>query len=186
MVTLTTERLLLAPPEASDVTPLYRNLRAGRITDTIVWDGPRSRGEYSQALRQFRRSHRRGKPENWVIRLLTDRQPIGCISLRRELPAGRANLGYWLAEPMQGQGYMTEAAAELVRWGFEQQQLEKIEAAVFLGNVASRRVLEKIGLVCEGTIRKRIYKRGSWVDEWLMGITREDFRGRQQGNGLVS
>ena len=96
--------------------------------------------------------------------------------------AGRANLGYWLAEPFEGNGYMSEAVAELVRWGFEAERMEKIEAAVFINNPASRRVLEKVGLICEGTIRKRIFKRGQWVDEWLLGITCEDFASRTQAD----
>jgi hypothetical protein len=53
--------------------------------------------------------------------------------------------------------------------------LEKIEATVFVGHWASRRIFEKNHFILEGTIRKAVQKRGEARDEWLFGITREDY-----------
>jgi RimJ/RimL family protein N-acetyltransferase len=50
--------------------------------------------------------------------------------------------------------------------------LQKIEATVFAGNMASRRIFEKNGFSLEGTIRKAALKRGQLIDEWLLGIVR--------------
>ena len=55
-----------------------------------------------------------------------------------------------------------------------QLRLEKLEATVFVGNVASRRVFEKNGFLLEGTIRRAVKKRGRLVDEWLFGLLPEE------------
>ena len=53
--------------------------------------------------------------------------------------------------------------------------MEKVEACAFLGNLGSRRVLEKCGFAQEGLTRKAVLKRGRWLDEWVFGITREEW-----------
>jgi [ribosomal protein S5]-alanine N-acetyltransferase len=86
-----------------------------------------------------------------------------------------AALGFWVVEPYQGKGAATQAIAELIAFAFARGR-EKLEALVFVGNHASRRALEKNGFQLEGTLRCAVRKRGVYVDEWLLGITRADYR----------
>ncbi|MEA2553689.1 MAG: hypothetical protein QOJ65_1865 [Fimbriimonadaceae bacterium] len=60
-------------------------------------------------------------------------------------------VGYHLGQKWWGQAYATEIAQALVRYGFEQLQLEKVVGVTYLENVASQRVLEKAGLVHVGS-----------------------------------
>jgi uncharacterized protein (DUF952 family) len=53
--------------------------------------------------------------------------------------------------------------------------MEKIEASIYTGNWASRRIFEKNGFLLEGTVRKATLKRGEWQDDWRLGITRQDY-----------
>jgi len=78
--------------------------------------------------------------------------------------------GYW------GQGYATEVAAELIRFGFNQLKLHRIEAGVATGNHRSVRVLEKIGMTREGLCRKALPIRGKWMDQFIYGIVEDELK----------
>ena len=88
----------------------------------------------------------------------------------------RADVGLWIGLPYHGKGYGTLAVRWLVDYGFTRLGLEKIEASIYTGNWASRRIFEKNGFILEGTIRKATLKRGQWQDDWRVGITREDYQ----------
>lgn len=77
---------------------------------------------------------------------------------------------YW------GQGYATETARELVRFGFEDLKLHKVEAGVAAENIRSIKVLEKIGMTQEGLRRKILPIRGAWKDNYHYAIVEDDPR----------
>jgi ribosomal-protein-alanine N-acetyltransferase len=85
-----------------------------------------------------------------------------------------AELGYWLAESCWGRGIMTEAVRAMVRDGFAQGPLLRIEAFVYANNPASVRVLEKAGFAFEGRLRKNAVKDGQVLDSLLYARLRED------------
>jgi ribosomal-protein-alanine N-acetyltransferase len=100
----------------------------------------------------------------------------GGIGLMIEPDHRRAELGYWLGAPHWGKGYATEAAREIVRYGFETLDLHRIHACYFAGNEASRRVLEKIGMRYEGCLRAHTLKWGQFLDHVLYGMLAEDWK----------
>ena len=89
---------------------------------------------------------------------------LGAIGLGLVTPHRRGSLGYWLGVPFWGQGYATEAVRRVVAYGFAELRLHRIEATVFSGNAASARVLEKVGMRCEGTLRGYIFKGDAAID----------------------
>ena len=107
---------------------------------------------------------------------------IGGVSLRpvHEDPAV-IDIGYAFAVDSHGRGYATEAVGVLVDEAFIRRGAERIFGNVFVGNVGSRRVREKLGFVHEGTQRRCVCKRGVWRDEWMIAIPRPDWEGRQAG-----
>ena len=86
----------------------------------------------------------------------------------------RAEIGYWLAPPFWGQGVMTEAVGEYVRYTFREFDLEKLIAHVFEANLASARVLEKNGFRLEGCLRRHFIKDGQFLDARLYGLLRNE------------
>lgn len=80
------------------------------------------------------------------------------------------NPGYW------GKGIATEAAQAVLAFGFEILHLHRIEAGVATENVASIRVLEKLGMTREGIGRKILPIRGEWVDNFSYSILEDDPR----------
>ena len=67
-----------------------------------------------------------------------------------ELPDCEIEIGYILKPSAWGKGYATEAAKRLLKFAFEETSLEELVATIDPENTASRRVLEKCGLVYEG------------------------------------
>ena len=70
-----------------------------------------------------------------------------------EIPEGDIEIGYILKKSAWGKGYATEACERLLKFAFEEAPLEEVVAAIHPDNAASRRVLEKCGLIYQGLIR---------------------------------
>ena len=73
-----------------------------------------------------------------------------------------------------GKGFATETAKALIKFGFEEYNLHRIEAGVATENLASKRVLEKAGMTCEGIRRKILPIRGEWKDNFHFAILEDD------------
>lgn len=146
-----TERLLLRGPTSSDVDTwaaflaepdVLRYLPKRAIT-------PRERAERSFNSINLGWQQHPVSDIGWVITLKGDGQLIGWCGAGTAEGSNEAELVYSLGKPYWSQGYATEAARALVRFGFERVGWERIVAAIIPGNVASRRVLEHLGFVYE-------------------------------------
>ena len=84
----------------------------------------------------------------------------GTVGLTIKTEHQRAELGYWLGVPYWGRGYCTEAAETLLDYGFRTLELHRILAVHLTRNPASGRVMQKIGMRHEGTLREHIRKWG--------------------------
>jgi len=94
---------------------------------------------------------------------------IGGIGLmfRDDIHRRSAEIGYWLGEPFWGQGIATAALRAVTDHAFANYDLARLEAFVFEWNPASMRVLEKVGYVLEGNLRRSITKDGQTIDAFL-------------------
>ena len=90
----------------------------------------------------------------YMITLKDDGQVIGIIDPRVEGP--KAGIGYGAARAHWGKGYVPEATRAIIDWSFQQPSIYRVYATTDVENVASRRVLEKVGMQCEGILRKYI------------------------------
>ena len=86
-----------------------------------------------------------------------------------------SELGYWIGEPYWGLGIASRAVAQMIQYGFDKLQLQRIYAGVFDFNQASMRVLEKNGFIREGIRRKAVIKNGQIHDEHHYAILRDQY-----------
>jgi len=100
---------------------------------------------------------------------------LGSVSLRRFARDRRAELGYWLAAPVWGHGFATEAAQAVVDFGFRELGLARVYAQVLAGNRASLAVLDKLGMVSEGVKRQHVNKARRLHDVVLYGLLRDEW-----------
>jgi len=95
------------------------------------------------------------------------------------LPIDRVNrigeIGYWLAERVQGRGVMTQCCRFVVRYGFLTLDLNRIQIAAGTTNRESRAIPERLGFKFEGILRAREYLYGTFVDHAMYALLRSEF-----------
>jgi RimJ/RimL family protein N-acetyltransferase len=90
----------------------------------------------------------------------------------------QAEIGWCLSPDHQGNGYVAEATAELVRICFEDLGLRRLTANAFADNAASLRVMERLGMVCEARFRREsLHRTRGWVDGVTYALLRDDWTG---------
>ena len=135
---------------------------------------PRSLTEIAQAEKKIAdatESFRSGAHFLFGIERREDRSLIGTATVWNvSVSNRRADLGYALARPRWGKGYMHEALHALVDHAFGTMSLNRLEADIDPRNAASARVLEKLGFVQEGMLRERWIVNGEISDTALYGL----------------
>lgn len=86
-----------------------------------------------------------------------------------------AEFYYKLFPDYWGNGYATETTKRIIKFGFEELKLHRIEAGVATKNIASIRVLEKAGMTNEGIRRRILPIRGKWKDNFHFAILEDEF-----------
>lgn len=169
--TLQTERLLLRPYTRADAPTLVPLIGAREVAATTL----RIPHPYSLSdAEDFITRMESGDEKRFAIVLRASATLIGGVGLRVATAHNHAELGYWLGVPYWGKGYATEAARAMVRYGFEQLGLHRIQASHFSNNPASGKVLRKIGMTHEGCKREHILKWGEYLDLELYGMIKPD------------
>ena len=110
----------------------------------------------------------------WGIALKGQDEIIGNIGFNSFTADHRAFLAYALLPPYWGNGYLTEAIRLVTEFGFEKLGINRIEAEVMPGNIASERVLEKNGFVQEGLLREWIWWYGKRYDVNMYALLKTD------------
>ena len=85
-----------------------------------------------------------------------------------------AEIGYGISKDFWGKRLATEAAKEVIKFGFENMDLVRIEARCLLENIGSARVMEKVGMSFEGIIRKGEFLKGKHQDLKTYSVLREE------------
>lgn len=99
-------------------------------------------------------------------------QPVGKIGLVYiQWQAKRTEFGYWLAEPMQGRGVMTQSCEALIAYVFRVLALDVVQIRCAVGNVRSRAIPERLGFTCEGVLKEKAWLRGAFIDEVLFSLS---------------
>lgn len=170
--TLKTARLTLRPYGEDDIAELLPLIGAREVAATTL----RIPHPYTeQDARSFLAMAQQPGRIWLAITLREDGRQIGGAGLRVDPQHQHAELGYWLGVPYWGNGYATEAAGELLRYGFQDLRLHRIFASHFKHNPASGRILSKLGMRYEGCQREHLQKWDRFVDSELFGILRQEW-----------
>jgi RimJ/RimL family protein N-acetyltransferase len=111
----------------------------------------------------------------WVqVALDRDGATIGDVGLYLDTDGHEASVGYTLSPAAQGKGYAAEAVGAVVEALFAAAGVRRIVANVDPANVASLRVVERLGFVVEGVARSAVHVRGDWVDGVCLALLESD------------
>lgn len=119
------------------------------------------------------RARNRDTSPSWAI--VHKERVVGVVSLTFEQGHRFAVIGYGIHGDLRGEGLSAQAASRIINEAFDRYpDLRKIRAHTDAGNAPSMRVLEKLGFLHEGTLRRNRYVKGDFVDEAIYGLLRED------------
>ncbi len=172
---LKTERLFLRPLQQEDVEKHFELVRNNpQITEFLSWEVPQKISE-TQA---FFESVQRGFPEkNIVWAIYYHDEFCGIINFDKIVRSFRtrrfdqARLGYWLSPEYHNNGLMTEAVDEVLKFGFSDFKLHKINVSHVSQNYASQRVIEKIGFRYIGEKQEEFFQNGQWWSHKIYEMT---------------
>lgn len=174
-IQLETEKIVLRPFHLSDAEHVQILANDQQIHDTTV----RIPYPYKiEMAEQWIQSHNELFEKqialNFAITIKPELIFIGAIGLELDMNNKKAELGYWVGVEYWNKGYCTEAAIEVIKYGFQKIGLIRIESICMTKNTASEKVLIKIGMKKEGILRKYMLKNGISEDVYVYSLLNDD------------
>lgn len=175
--TLETERLILRLFNDSDVEDLYEMCSDELVTKYLNFETYTSITDAYERLEVVKKEYEElHVPPVWAIELKDTGKVIGSIGfLHVKENHSYAEIGYLLHRRYWNKGIMSEAVKEVLKFGFEKMELNKITIDCDSRNIGSYRVMEKNGLVYEGTLRQQRFNKGEYVDVKVYSILKEEY-----------
>ena len=170
--------ITLRPLSVQDAPAVHAYASDPEVARFTLWP-PHSSEEFT---RQFLAGLCVPTVVSWAIMSGEDRRVAGMIFLhsfsRRHK---KAEIAFNVARCHWRKGIATASAEAVLRFAFEQLGLNRVEATCMPGNAGSRRVLEKLGMLKEGTMRRSHFRYDGFHDMELFSILRDDSRGQPVG-----
>jgi ribosomal-protein-alanine N-acetyltransferase len=175
-ILLETERLLLRPPRAADIShlvPLLNDFDVSKNLSSVPH--PYTEDDACAFIVKTDYGFREGTDYLFAILVRPDLF-IGVCGLH---PSGGWQFGYWLGKPYWGKGYATEAAGRVVAFAFDVLKTETLRAGWYHDNPVSGRVLEKLGFRLTGEAERGCLARGCTVRCHLVELDRATYLTRK-------
>ena len=173
--TLETERLILRKFVASDSAELKDLASKKEIAEGTFIPYPYEDGFAEDFIESQFRDFKKGRLINFAVQIRDSGRLCGSIGISMDPKLNQGEIGFWIGLPFWGNGYCTEAARAVLDYGFRVQGLDRIHAFHFAGNIASGKVLSKIGMEIEGNIKGEYWHMGKLKDTVHYGISKEKF-----------
>lgn len=148
-----TPRLLARPPAVADAQVMFDEYASDpHVARYLTWRTHDSVADTADFLRRCERVWSDGSGYPWSLWRKEDGAFVGLLEIR--VTGSAVNLGYALARRWWRQGFMTEALTPIVQWALAQPAIYRVWATCDVENIASARVLERVGMTREGVLRR--------------------------------
>ncbi|MBZ9622465.1 GNAT family N-acetyltransferase [Clostridium sp. FP2] len=172
---IVTKSLVLREITEQDAESIYQLLSNPEVIKYDTFELFTDIKQAEDLIESFNDAFRQKRAIFWGISLGNLSEIIGFCKCEIENPKIRADLGYDLRPEYWNRGIMTEALDAVIDFTFNKADVNRIEASVSNENNASIRVLEKLGFIKEGVLRKRSYWGGSYHDMVMLSILRNEY-----------
>ena len=174
--TLETDRCILRKLSLDDTDDMYEYSSNPDVTKYLTWSPHPDKAYTLEYLMYLQNRYKTGDFFDWAIICKDSGKMIGTCGFTRFFFAHNgAEIGYVLNPAYHGKGIGTEVVGRVIKYGFENLSLERIEAKYMIENEASRRVMQKNGMIFEGVRRKGLLIKGVYRDVGVCSIIKEDF-----------
>ncbi len=169
-------KLRLLKEEDAEELFLRNDQNRGHLRQWMPWlDETKSASDTLNFIRRSLVAATAGTQYHYA--LLLDGELIGVVAFNEIDKMDRcATIGYWLAKSKMGKGYMTAAVKALMDKGFQQLELNRIQARVATSNYPSQAVCDRLGLKKEGVLRQAEWLYDYYVDLTMNSILRSEWK----------
>lgn len=173
------EKINLRIVTRADALTIYHNISDKDIIRFTHIPDPYKLEDAYDFIRFTHRQRRKKAAYHFGLENKDNGQIIGGIMLENICEVNRkGEIGYWVAKPFWGKGFMVEAINLMLDFCFTKVKLHRVQAYVFPDNHGSIRVLEKAGFTREGFIREGFKQRGNFVDVYQYAILEDEWAKR--------
>ena len=177
---LETARLRLRPVYLDDAETIYASIRESiePLARWMTWCHAGYAREDSDAwIASTRSAWEAGGAYEFLVFEHSGRH-VGAVGLNQfNRENNSANLGYWVRQSSQRQGFAVEAVRRIARFAFEEAKFQRVEIVAAVDNVASRRVAERAGATLECVARNRLLLHGVPIAAAVHSFVPDDFEG---------
>ncbi|MFE1245077.1 GNAT family N-acetyltransferase [Fictibacillus sp. NPDC058756] len=170
-----TERLILREVTKADAEDMLTYLSDPDVVKHMGLEPSRSVEDAYDEIAWYESIVNKSTGIRWGITLKDDKRVIGsCGFLNRVLKHYRSEVGFELSKEYWGKGIAREALEAVVKYGFENMELERVEALIEPANLPSQRLVEKTGFQREGLLRHYEYTCGTFDDLYIYSLLKKD------------
>ena len=173
---LETDRLILRKMLVSDASDMYEYARRPDVTKYLTWNPHPSQTYTRNYLEYVATKYATGGFYDWAVIEKKSGRMIGtCGFTRFDFQSNGAEIGYVINPDYRGNGYAPEAARAVMSFAFNVLKVVRLEANYMEGNLASRRVMDKIGMSYEGMRRSSMLVRNQYKNICICSILADEY-----------
>lgn len=174
---LETDRLLLRKIALTDVDDIFEFSSDPEVAYHMTWETNRSKEEtLTNFLKPVIKGYNSGLSAEWAVVHKESGKIIGTCSLVNwSNEHYKAEIGYVFNREYWGFGFATEAVNEVIIYGFNTLQLNRLEGRCDIDNPGSEKVMIKLGMQYEGLLRKNEFIKGIFRDTKIFSLLNNDF-----------
>lgn len=173
---LETERLILRKITLHDVEDIYSYCSNEEVSKYVTWDTHQALDDTTNFVKFVLNQYENRKIAPWAIEYKKNGKLIGTIDfISWHTEYNIAEIGYIISKDYWGNGIATEAANEVIKFGFNHMELIRVQARCFVENKGSACVMKKLGMSFEGTLRKAMFIKGKHQNLKMYSILKEEF-----------
>ena len=177
---LLTERLTLRKMMVIDTQDMYEYASRNDVTKYLTWYPHPDRNYTREYLQYLGGRYAAGMFYDWAIVYEPDCKMVGtCGFTAFNCASDSAEVGYVLNPEYWGKGIAGEALERVLRFGFEELKLHRIEAKFIKENERSRRLMERAGMTFEGYLRDAMLVKGTYVTVGICSILASEWEEKQ-------
>ena len=174
---LETERLILRPLKPTDAKNIFEYAKNPSVSLFTLWEPHKDVSDSLKFITEYAQPlYKEQVPEPFGLILKSNPQKVigtvGCFWVSK--PSQTMELAYAIAEPFWGRGLVAEATDAILDYCFKNLKVNRIQSRCKIENKASKRVMEKVGMTYEGTLKSAIFHRNRFWDLHYYAILKAD------------
>ena len=174
-----TDRLIIRKFTQEDLNDIFEYCKNPNVARYVTWEPHQSLTDTQKFIDHALNVYSKGgmDPMAMVLKEDPNKRVIGSIGVIPVSPKNRTfELAYAMSEDHWGKGYAVEASKPLINFAFKTYAIERLQCRCDILNPQSSRVMEKLGMNYEGTLKSSMYLKGRTRDMHMYSIVKADFK----------